>query len=96
MRLAAGFAALLLSASANATFLYAQDGTQISKGDSVAKVNRHMGRADSTDYRSICLREKRDICKEWGSVEIRQYYVKDYYWTMTIFNGKVNKLKWSR
>ncbi|KXJ55169.1 MAG: hypothetical protein AXW15_07835 [Neptuniibacter sp. Phe_28] len=87
---------LTLSAAANATFLYAEDGTQISKGDPVAKVNIHLGPAPATNYQNVCVKTRGSYCKAWARVETRQYFIDGYYWTVNIMDGRVSDMKWSR
>ncbi len=96
MRIVAGLVGVLLSASASATFLYAEDGTQISKGDPVAKVNIHLGDAPATNYQNVCVKTRGSYCKAWARVETRQYFIDGYYWTVNIIDGRVSDMKWSR
>ncbi|EAR62367.1 DUF2845 domain-containing protein [Neptuniibacter caesariensis] len=89
------FGLLLMASAAQATFLYAPDGSRISEGDSIAKVVEKMGQPLTKSQQQTCIKFKAEYCTQWVQFELWQYVAKGYYWRLDIREGKVHSLEWS-
>lgn len=87
-------ALLMLSTSAQATFLYSADGTRIAENDSIAKVITQLGQPIIKTQEQVCLATKDELCTRWASYEKWHYLIEEYLWVLEIREGRVHSLEW--
>lgn len=57
---------------------------------------RYLGRPLQTSRSFVCLQDSSSSCKQWGTVETWFYYHDELNWQITVSNGRVMDISWSR
>lgn len=87
---------LLIAASAQASSLRF-DSTLINEGKPASLLLMHMGEPINKSITDVCTSQDRQgDCKSWTTSEIWFYHHNDLNYTITIFNGVIEKIEWSR